>query len=167
MKENFGNVMRSYATIREVIVESEAKLKEMVENVKQSDDYQAIENWLIINKQSLSELEEEIKEAALFDFQVTGNKKPFDGVGIREMTKFVYEIEGAVQWAKVNAPMVVYETIDKKKFEKILSVTPPEILPEYIHVFKEPTVTITTDLSMYVVPIDSPLGPEQGNENES
>lgn len=150
MKQDFVNAMHSYAIVRDVIAENEAKLKEMVENVKKSDDYQAIENWLIINKQSLSELEEEIKEAALFVYKLTGNKKPWEGVGIREMTRYDYELVGAVKWAKENAPMVVYETVDKKKFEKILSITSPEDLPEYIRVFKEPTVTIATDLSMYL-----------------
>ena len=148
--------MRNYVVIRNVIAETEAKMKEMVENVKQSDDYQTMENWLIINRQSLTELETEIKEAALFDFRVTGNKKPFDGVGIREMTRYDYEMVGAVKWAKENAPMVVYETVDKKKFEKILSVTEPETLPEYIHVFKEPTVTIASDLSVYLEDKDGP-----------
>ena len=141
--------IHNFAVIRDVIAETEAKMKEMVENVKQSDEYQAMENWLAINKLSLSELDANIRYAALVDYRVTGNKKPFDGVGIREITRYVYETEGAIKWAKENAPMVVYETVDKKKFEKILSVTEPETLPEYIHVFKEPIVTIASDLSMY------------------
>jgi len=142
--------MRNFAVIRDVIAETEAKMKEMIENVKQSDEYAAMENWLIINKQSLVELDAAIREAAIEDYKVTGNKKPWDGVGIRELTKYDYELADAVAWAKANASMVVYETVDKKKFEKILSVTEPETLPETIKVYKEAIATIASDLSMYL-----------------
>ena len=142
--------MRNFAVIREEIAETEAKMKEMIENVKQSDEYAAMENWLIINKQSLVELDAAIREAAIEDYKVTGNKKPWDGVGIRELTKYDYELADAVAWAKANASMVVYETVDKKKFEKILSVTEPETLPETIKVYKEAIATIASDLSMYL-----------------
>lgn len=139
--------MRNYAAIRDAIAETEAKMKEMIDNVKQSDDYVAMESWMIINKQSLAELDAGIREAAIEDYKVTGNKKPWDGVGIREVTKYDYDLPKAVEWAKQNMPAIL--TVDKKKFEKVLSVTSPETLPETIKVYKETTATIASDLSMY------------------
>ena len=136
----------NYAIIRDAVDETRAKMKEMLDVVRQSDEYRQLENWLAINEQSISELSIEIQQLALMLFRETGDKKPFPGTSIREMTRYEYEMAGAVKWAKENAPMVVFETVDKKKFEKILSVTPAEILPEYINVWKEPTATIASDL---------------------
>jgi len=150
MKTETKAAMRNFAVIRDVIAETETKMKEMVEAVKQTDDYQAMENWLEINKQSLKELDAGIREVAIQEFESTGNKKPWDGVGIKEMTKYSYELADAIKWAKENASMVVYETVDKKKFEKILSVTEPKTLPKTIKVYKETTATIASDLSMYL-----------------
>lgn len=145
-----NETMKNYALALRDIEQAESNLKDLLAQVKQSEEYQAIENFLMIKKQELADLTEVIHMATVDAFKLTGNKKPWEGVGIRETTKYVYEMAGAVQWAKENAPMVVYETVDKKKFEKILSVTPADLLPEYIHVFKEPQPIISSDLSVYL-----------------
>lgn len=150
MNDETKEVMHRYAVLRDVNAGLEAKMNFLVDNLKQQDEYTNLQTWWMINKKSLSELEASIREAAIADYKVTGNKKPWDGVGIKEMTKYDYELAGAIKWAKENAPMVVFETVDKKKFEKILSVTDPKTLPEYIRVYKEPTATIASDLSMYM-----------------
>jgi hypothetical protein len=141
------SMMKNYATIRIAVASAEEELKKMVDHLKQSDDYKTIEDWLIINKQSLEELDKDIREEAINQFEMTGSKHPWQSVGIREVTKYDYDLPKAVEWAKQNMPAIL--TVDKKKFEKVLSVTSPETLPETIKVYKEAIATIASDLSMY------------------
>ena len=160
------DAMKSYATIRLVVEELNSRLKEMVDKVKQSEDYKTIEDWLMINKISLEELTKQIHQATIDAYEATGNKKPFDGVGIREVTKYDYEEKAAVEWAKANMPAIL--TVDKKKFEKVISVMQESDLPEYIKVYKQPQPTISADLSMYLVdtyPVDGEQ-PEDENKDE-
>ncbi|KKT30695.1 MAG: hypothetical protein UW18_C0012G0014, partial [Microgenomates group bacterium GW2011_GWF1_44_10] len=69
----------NYAIIRDAVDETRAKMKEMLDVVRQSDEYRQLENWLAINEQSISELSIEIQQLALMLFRETGDKKPFPG----------------------------------------------------------------------------------------
>ena len=137
----------NYAIIRDAVDETRAKMKEMLDVVRQSDEYRQLENWLAINEQSISELSIEIQQLALMLFRENGDKKPFPGTSIREMKRYEYTMTKAVKWAKVNVPMLIQETVDKKQFEKIVSTMDPELLSvEDIHVFTEPIASIASDL---------------------
>ena len=104
--------------IRDVIAETEAKMKEMI-NVS-NQRLPQMENWRSSTRQSLSELDKSIKQAAINTFNLDkSSKKPWDGVGIREITTYDYEPQKALVWSKENMPVIVYETIDSKQFEKI------------------------------------------------
>ena len=106
-----------------------------------------------------------VEAAALHIYDATGAKKLPHGIGIRVTTTLVYEEAHALQWARQHnhTEMIVPESLDKKKFEKVAKVSADtmkiELLvisseDEFQHEFKEiqvvqvdevPTVTLPTD----------------------
>jgi hypothetical protein len=100
----------------------------------------------MINKQSLQELDNEIRSAAVLEWEESGNKKPFPGIGIRVTKKFGYDFDKALEWSKENMPALL--TLDVKKFEKVLTVSEPAGLS--LNIDYVPIATIAKDLSMYL-----------------
>ena len=68
---------------------------------------------------NISKLKEEITPLAIEEFNKTGNKKLIGGVGIREITKLIYEETKAFFWAKEHSIALIPESLDKRAFEKI------------------------------------------------
>ena len=67
-------------------------------------------------KDSIDELKTEITEEAEREYEATGNKKLYGGVGIREVTKIAYDKDEATEWAKKHDLCM---TLDVKEFEKL------------------------------------------------
>lgn len=145
-----NTTMKNYAITRNTIEDVENRLKEMIEAVKQSPEYQEMSQFLDIKKQELADLETVIRLATLDAFRLTGSKKPWEGVGIRETTRFVYDEKLSTKWALEKAQHCL--TIDKKKFEKTISAFDANDLPEFIMVYKDAVATISKDLETYLVP---------------
>lgn len=63
---------------------------------------------------------EELLRSEVVDFyRRTGEKQAGSGLSVRVKTSLKYAADIALGWAKINAPFLVVETIDKKKFEQI------------------------------------------------
>lgn len=78
--------------------------------------------------------ESALRAAAEAHYAATGEKKPVDGVSIRETTTLEYDDADAIAWAKAAMPQLVAETLDGKAFEKVAKAAPAAV----------PFVTITT-----------------------
>ena len=144
-----GELIANYAVVQDVIETTKNEMKELLDQVKQSEEYLRLESWLSINVQSYEQLGEKIKEIALEEFNKTGQKKIIDGIGIREMTKFLYDVDQALEWAKKEMPAILQ--IDKKQFELYLKSAEKvgKELPANAKMLKVPSVTIAADLSAY------------------
>ena len=110
------------------------------------------EEWLADNAQiflidlgekeaELAKAEELLREAGLKEYEVTGDKKPFPGVGIRVREKVVYPPEEALLWANEHHIALVLDTKEFEKMMKDLSVR-----PSWVSLDEVPTATIATDL---------------------
>ena len=86
------------------------------------------------------EAEAKLRELTLAVYAETGDKAPALGVGIREVTKFLYDIRVAFDWA-VEHKMAL--RLDMSAFEKIAKVS----APSFVRVYQEPQATIAQDLN--------------------
>lgn len=92
----------------------------------------------------IAALESEIREAAVSEFAINGDKKPWPGVGIREVTRLSYDPAVAREWCLTQAPALLM--IDKRQFEKVA----PSLPGAPVEVTKEAQATIATDLGEYL-----------------
>lgn len=122
----------------------------IVFNIKHSPAYIILEDSLNKIEPEIKALDSEIREGAIAKFATDGNKKPWDGIGIRETTKVDYDKALAFDWCKTNLPDALI--IDKKKFTKVIVAMDGAgaDLPEHITVKTVPTATISKDLSAYL-----------------
>lgn len=88
----------------------EAKLKEFNESISDITTKLEQENNNILG------IETDIKELAIKEYNQTGKKKLECGVGIRVMSRLIYEQEDALKWAQDHNLAL---TLDKKAFESI------------------------------------------------
>ena len=102
---------------------------------------------LIGEIKDLSEVTQEyelrLRELTIKAYQDTGNKKPVDGVGIRELTKLDYDPKEALKWALEHR---IALSLDKKTFEGFAKTTPLD----FVAVTEELQATIATDLTQYL-----------------
>jgi len=83
--------------------------------------------------------EAKLRELTLEVYNLTGNKKPAEGVGIREVTKLEYDTKEAYNWAIEHTIAI---KLDVQAFEKVAKVSPPE----FVKITTEPQATIATQL---------------------
>ncbi len=69
--------------------------------------------------QHVAEAESALRAAAEAHYRVTGEKKPVDGVAIREAVSLEYAAADAVAWAKTAMPQLVHEVLDVKAFDSL------------------------------------------------
>lgn len=143
------NLFREYAESVQAIENAKALQKMMIEEVKADPKYQELEAFVQAESAAMQETETKVREIVTMEFDRTGNKKPFPGFGIREYTKVDYDLGEATNWAKANMPIAL--TIDKKLFEDAVKKMPASVLPDFIQVNHVPTVTISKDLSAWLV----------------
>jgi len=102
---------------------------------------------LIGEIKDLSEVTQEyelrLRELTIKAYQDTGNKKPVDGVGIRELTKLDYDPKEALKWALHHELCL---SLDKKSFEGFAKATPLD----FVAVTEELQATIATNLTQYL-----------------
>lgn len=98
-------------------------------------------------------LKDEIRVGALKGYDVEDeerNKKPYDGIVIKDYKKIEYNAVQAVTWAKENMPVALKTTLDKSTFEKFAKSNPEEESLDFVTFRTEPTATISQDLSQYL-----------------
>ena len=94
-------------------------------------------------KQLCAEAEQALRDMTLQAFKETGNKAPAPGVGIRLITRLIYDASQAFGWAKQHGLAL---KLDTTTFEKIAKVNKPD----FVAIAEEPQATIATDLNRIV-----------------
>lgn len=90
---------------------------------------------------ALKSAEEELRRMTLEAYQLTGNKKPAPGVGIRIMKALDYEECQAIEWA-VEACAYNCLKLDKKNFEKAAEA----LALDFVTINTVPQATISKEL---------------------
>lgn len=97
-----------------------------------------------IMEEEVSRVEELIRSVILEEFPSHNNKKPYDGIQIKEFSTItILDENAAKQWATVNAPSIV--TLNKSKFNSAVK----ELELPFVQKGIEYKVQIASDLSMY------------------
>lgn len=122
----------------------EAAALTQIEALPEYQEMVAVGNITRAIKEEISALEAEIREAAVAEFAINGDKKPWPGVGIREVTRLSYDPAVAREWCLTQAPALLM--IDKRQFEKVA----PSLPGAPVEVTKEAQATIATDLGEYL-----------------
>ena len=91
-------------------------------------------------KTECAEAEQALRELTLQAYKDTGNKAPSPGVGIRIITKLIYDVGKAFEWAKQHGLAL---KLDTPAFEKIAKASKPD----FVENREEAQATIATDLS--------------------
>ena len=103
----YRDISRSVSSLELEIKTKKEEFEESIKDLRESiTDHQA----------HLSGLKEDIKIEALQEFEESGKKKLFGGIGIQERKSLLYDVEQAFDWAKETGVCLL---LDKKKFEKV------------------------------------------------
>ncbi len=113
---------------------AEANLKKMF-----LQDNQELYDTMEEVKQECAVTEQILRDMTLEAFKATGNKAPAVGVGIRVVTKLIYDVGKALEWAKQHGLAL---KLDVAAFEKIAKADKPD----FFEVDTSPQATIATDL---------------------
>lgn len=102
--------------------------------------------WLVEEKKAndaeTAVAEKEVQALALAHFGATQERKPADGVEIKEFNVISYSAADAFEWAKKSGLALKPESLDEPAFEKIANATP---LP-FVTYGKEPRAQIAKNL---------------------
>jgi len=127
---------RRAATYKEALdsarTEWEAAHADLIQSYKDAQD-------------AVAQAEECVRTATLAEFERTGSKAPAPCVGVRVMTRLVYDANTALAWAREHDMAL---SLDKRAFEKVAKASPPE----FVEIVQEPSATIAVDLSAYLTP---------------
>jgi len=90
-------------------------------------------------RESCTEAESLLRELTLKVYHETGDKRPAEGVAIREITKLDYDPKQAFDWA-LHHEMAL--KLDVSAFEKIAKTSPPG----FVTIRTDPQATIASEL---------------------
>ena len=101
------------------------------------------EQWITVvaARETLSKAEEALREAALSEYEASGLKQPFPGVGIRVREKLEYDPLKALAWAHEH-----HQALSLNATEFVAIVKAMAVMPSFVSLDKVPTATIATDL---------------------
>lgn len=88
------------------------------------DQHERLIERVEIARVEVGHAESALRAAAEAHYTATGEKKPVDGVSIRETTTLAYVDADAIAWAKTAMPQLVAEQLDARAFEKIAKAAP-------------------------------------------
>ena len=91
-------------------------------------------------KKECDEAEQVLRDMTIKAYEETGNKAPAVGVGTRVVTKLLYDVGKAFEWAKQHGLAL---KLDTAAFEKIAKADKPD----FVAVEESPQATIATDLN--------------------
>ena len=107
------------------------------------EEYKTFFDTEMVAKTALSEAEAKLRELALQSYAENKAKTVAPGVGIRIMTRLVYDAKEAMDWALKHSLALA---LDKPKFEKIAKVTPLS----FVVSIEEPIATIAAELAKII-----------------
>lgn len=141
--------MTDLATLKEQIKKT-AKAREETRRLA-GEKEQAYRLWAEANQALLNAVddakvyqadqESKLRQLTLEAYEETGEKKPAEGVGIREVTHLDYDPKEALQWAIKH---VMCLQLDRKAFEKVAQIDPPE----FVSITKAAQATIAQELKV-------------------
>lgn len=145
--------IKEYAELKARYDIDKDEMAKAIAEVKATDRYQVLSHGTGVAKLALDTLATEIREGAIAKFATDGNKKPWDGIGVRVSTEIGYsENEVTIEWAGERFPDTVSMAIKKSLFKKNVKALIAEgvKLPDFIEVTEKVTATISKDLSAYL-----------------
>ncbi|KKM65376.1 hypothetical protein LCGC14_1491760, partial [marine sediment metagenome] len=80
--------------------------------------------------ETLTKAEEALREAALEEYEVTKNKKPFPGVKIQAPEKPMYEAGKAFEWAVEHKQAIIPASLNVGEFEAIVDAM--KVKPDFV-----------------------------------
>ncbi len=131
--------------IREVATSRVAKAS-LDQQIKDSRAAWETENQVLIDLQNnqritLEGCEAKLRGLTIEAYELTRNKQPVPGVGIREVTKLDYDLVVALQWATEHK---IALALDKRAFEGIAKQSPLDFVTSRTEV----TATIAKELEV-------------------
>lgn len=129
-----------------VVAEAREKARKAAEAGAAAMEAWEKENGLLLTsiaetKRQVIEAEATLRELTLKAYQETGSKAPAPGVGIRIVTRLIYDGDTALRWAKEHQLCLM---LDKRSFEKVAKAQ--RELP-FVTYDDEPQAIIAIDLS--------------------
>jgi len=134
LQNQIKQVARARQEAQRLTDEKMAKLKAW------EDENQVFLDAVKVASEYRNEQENLLRELTLEVYAETGEKKPCEGVAIREVTRLDYDPKEALKWAMSHQ---IALSLDKKAFEGLQKATPLE----FVKVSVEPQATIATDLT--------------------
>ena len=98
----------------------------------------------------LADAETLVRELVLEGFAELALKGPFNGIGVKERQVFEYDEDKALEWAKINMPAAITETVDIPTLKAALKAMPENKRPDWVKFTPIPYATIAGDLSSKV-----------------
>ena len=137
--------------IREVATSRVAKAS-LDQQVKDSRAAWETENQVLIDQQNnqritLEGCEAKLRGLTIEAYELTGNKQPVPGVGIRETTKLGYDEGVAFAWAVEHKLALKF---DKPAFEKIVKASPQQFTSVSISITTEFQATLIRALAAFI-----------------
>ncbi|MBE3039171.1 MAG: hypothetical protein IMZ62_10215 [Chloroflexi bacterium] len=110
------------------------------------EEHQILFGQEVDMKADVARLEAEIKAAALLEYEQTQDKHPAEGVNVKEITSYNYEVPAALVWAEVYAPVCILPpTLNERAFNELCKSDLTR--PGFVVVETTPRVEIAKDLS--------------------
>lgn len=124
LKEEFVAKKAFTLKLREQLAEYDKKIEEQIfeltkdlrERHRQETD--EIATKLLEADQETRDIEDKLRQMAIDHYNETGEKSLDENLSVRVTKFFDYDMKEALAWAKENAPILIVQSIDKKKFEK-------------------------------------------------
>lgn len=109
------------------------------------DDHRDLLDQIAELKEAEKDEDERVRDLTLTAYEVTKDKHPAPGVGIRVQREVDYIESAAFKWAKEHSPVfIVPEKLDAKAFEKFARDNPKRV--PVATIVPTPEATITGDL---------------------
>lgn len=93
----------------------------------------------------LKEFDSKLRQAAIDEFNQTGNKKPVEGVSIVISKVLEYQPERAIRWAVANNALDMV-SLKKSPFEKHARAVSDSLPLEFVTIKEEPSARISKEL---------------------
>ena len=104
-----------YAAARRVYGALSGEARALMDAFLAAND--ALYGQVAVAKAAEVEAEAALRLAVLDEYERTGSKRPGYDLGVRVAERLEYNVERAIAWAKLNAPVFVVQALDAKPFE--------------------------------------------------
>lgn len=121
-----------------------AKAKAALDEIERDERYALARKNYETARAELQTADGTVRELARQRYDET-REKTLPGVLIRISTAFSYDVRSAVEWARVNAPAAIVESVNQKVFDALLDSI--EVLPEFVEIVTKVTPAIDRDLT--------------------